>query len=138
VTYRSRGRQNCIKEGNNTDRNLERTYHNSNSLALVGNANAATAVGRAVPELLRHAGRAIDRRGEGVVGESTGALLPAVLLGAVEAVAGSHALVQRAADQVALVHGHLGGDGRESGQDEESRRSSGGSGKRPAHDCRFE
>jgi hypothetical protein len=117
-----------------TDRNLETTCHNSDGLALVGHANAATAVGGAVPELLGHTSRAIDRRRKGVVGESTGALLPAVLLGAVKTVTGAHALVERAADEVALVHGHLGGDGRESGQDEESRRG-GGCGKRPAHDC---
>jgi hypothetical protein len=91
-------------------------------------------VGGAVPELLGHASRAVDRRRKGVVGEGASAVLPAVLLGAVQTVPGAHALVQRAADQVPLVHGHLGGNGRESGQDEEGRRG-GGSRKRPAHIC---
>ena len=114
---------------------IAESYHNSDSLALVRNANATTTVGRAVPELLGHAGGAIDGRRKSVVGEGASAVLPAVLLGAVQAVASTHALVQRAADKVPLVHGHLGGDGRKSGQDEERRRGDGRDGKRPAHDC---
>ena len=111
------------------------TYHNSDGLALVRHADAATTVGGAVPELLGHAGGAIDGRRKGVVGEGASAVLPAVLLSAVKTVASTHALVQRAADKVPLVHGHLGGDGRKSGQDEERRRGDGRDGKRPAHDC---
>ena len=56
-----------------------------------------------VPEFLRNAGGTIDGRGQNVVGESTGTLLPAVLFLAVEAVPGAHANVDSTSEQVTVV-----------------------------------
>lgn len=101
------------------------TYHDDEGLALVGDANAATALAAGLPDILGDTCGAIDGGRKSVVGESTGTVLPAVFFLAVQAIASAHASVQGAAKQVTVVR-RVGRQKTGAGLQRESCESDGG------------